>query len=158
MTVNRRAIVSVVIGLGLALGGCSPNSPSPALVGGYGQTTDPPKPIPEVTVTVFNVAKATIAPEKFCYTFTIQLSDSGGAPSTLTKVEIEFDGMLNTASVSGDQLGQNRRLPANGSLNLELTCTPPFGYGAQNEQFAFVVAYLTDDNGSPVWAQSSVVK
>lgn len=147
MTLGRPALVSVTIGLGLALGGCSPpTSPTPP---------PPFTPTARVAVTVSSVTKA---PEKSGYTFRLQLAESGGVPSTVTGVGCEFDGNLNSAYVPGDQLGQNRRLTANGTLDLELTCVPPWGYLVQHEEYGFLVVYLTDDNGHRVSAESSVVK
>jgi hypothetical protein len=108
-----------------------------------------------VAVTVSTVAKA---PEKSGYTFKLQLAESGGIPATVTGVGCEFDGYLNSAYVPGDQLGQSRRLTANGTLDLELTCVPPWGYSVQHEEYGFLVVFLTDDNGHQLSPQSSVVK
>ena len=117
MTVTRRAIVSVTIGLGLVLGGCSPPPGSPS-------STSAPPPI--VGVTVSSVAKATIEPNKFSYTFRLKLTEYGGVPSTVTTVDVAFDSYYNEhLQIIGDQLGENRRLAANGTLDLEVTVVPP---------------------------------
>ena len=146
------AAACVAVGLGLVLGGCvgetsprpssprpSPTSPSPTLN----------LPSAKVAVTVSSVAKATIAPEQFSYTFKFQLTDSGGVPSTVTNVYFSFDnGFGAYAEMTGDQLGQNRRLTANGMLALDLTCIPAWGYFVGNEVFnAQITVSLTDDNG-----------
>jgi hypothetical protein len=148
MTVNRRTIASVVIGLGLALGGCSPTSPTP-----------PPKPTARVAVTASSVTKATIEPEKFSYTFRLQLTDSGGVSSTVTNVDLAFDGGWGYwAHISGDELGQNRRFAANGTLDLELMSVPDKvgNTGVETSSDVDVEVYLTDDNGNRVRAYTSI--
>ena len=165
MPVNRRAIVSVAIGLYLTLGGCSPTSPTPV-------SPSPPVPTPpsvpepptnrttKVTVTVSSVAKATIAPEKFSYTFRFQLADSGGVPFTVESIDFEFDNTWSDpVHITEDALGEYRRLTANGTLDLELTCVPAGGWLVGNAVVdAFVRVNLIDDNGGRVWAVSSTVK
>ena len=154
MTVNHRAIVLVVIGLGLVLDGCSPTSPSRV------PPPPPPKPTANVGVTVSNVTKATIEPERFSYTFRLQLTERGGVSSTVTEVVLAFDGGWGYwAHITGDDLGQNRRLAANGTLDLELTSVPEWGYKIGNEvSSADVEVFLTDDNGNAVWAVASIDK
>ena len=158
MTVNRRALVSVALGLCLTLGGCSPTSPTPV---------PPPKPGPtplakqitNVKVTLSSVAKVTITPERFAYTFRLQLADSGGAPYTLTSLDFEFDNGSDPLHITGDQLGDHRRLTTNGTLDFELTCVPAAGvYVVGNEVFsAYVQVNLTDDNGNRFFATSSII-
>ena len=149
MTVNRRPIVLVVIGLGLMLDGCSPTSPS--------NTRKQPKPAAIVRVTVSDVGKATIAPEKFSYTFRLHLTDSGGVSSTVTEVAVAFDGGWGYwAHISGDELGQNRRLMANGTLDWELTTFPNKDRNSGVENNAEVDVQLTDDNGNRVRAGASI--
>jgi hypothetical protein len=144
MILNGSAVACVAVGLGLVLGGCvgKTSRPSP---------TSPTRNLPSarVAVTVSSVAKAAIAPEKFSYTFKLQLTDSGGVPSAVTKVYFQFDnGFGAEAELTGDLLGQNRRLRANGMLALDLTCIPEWGYFVGNEVFnAAITVSLTDDNG-----------
>ena len=147
MTVNHRAIVLVVIGLGLVLDGCSPTAPSPV------PQPPPPKPSAKVVVTASSITKATIAPDQFSYTFRLQLTDNGGVSSTVTNVDLAFDrGYGYWAHLSGDALGQNRRLAANGTLELELTTVPDNEGNSGVETNAEVDVQLTDDNGNLVRA------
>lgn len=154
MTLSRRAIVSVALGLGLGLAGCSsPTSPTSGP-----PPPPPPAPTAKVTVTVSSVTKATIAPEKFSYTFRFQLTDSGGVASTVTSVNLAFDGgWSDYARIIGDQLGQNRRLTANGALDLELTHVPVSGFGVGNQVLDVEVEVtLADDNGNAVRAMAYI--
>jgi hypothetical protein len=161
MTVNRRAIVSVAIGLGLVLGGCSPSSPSRV------PPPPPPKPRSLVAVTVSSVTKTTIEPNKFSYTFRLKLTEYAGVPSTVTTVDMAFDSYYNEhLQITGDQLGENRRLTANGTLDLEVTFVPPastFVPPASDKvgneaSSADVEVYLTDDNGNSVFAAAAIDK
>ena len=146
--VSDRPIVCVAVAVGLALGGCSTSPPgSPG-----------PKPIARVAVTVSSVTKAAIEPRKFSYTFRLQLTDSGGVSSTVTNVDLAFDGGWGYwAHISGEELGQNR-LVANGTLDLELTSVPDQVGNTGVETNADVEVYLTDDNGNRVRAYTSIDK
>ena len=156
--VNRRAIVSVAVGLGLALGGCSPSAPTPEQ--GRPENLDLLKPGALVGVTVSSVSKATIEPEKFSYTVRLKLTEYGGVPSTVTMVELASDnGYGDHVKITGDELGQNRRLMANGTLDLELTYVPAWGYHVGNEVFDVdVEVNLTDDDGNSVFAAAAIDK
>ena len=114
-----------------------------------------------MAITVSSVTKATIAPEKFSYTFRFQLTDSGGVSSTVTSVNLAFDGgWSDYARIIGDQLGQNRRLTANGVLDLELTHVPKSGFGIVGNQVLDVEVEVTlaDDNGNGVRAMAYIDK
>ena len=155
-TVNRRAIVSLAIGLGVALGGCSPTSPG--AVPGRSGSQDKLKPRALVAVSVSSVTKATVEPEKFSYTFRLKLTDYGGVSATVTNIDLAFDsGWGYWAHISGEALGQNR-LVANGTLDLELTSVPDRVGNSGVETNADVDVYLTDDNGNRVSASASVDK
>ena len=61
--------------------------------------------------------------------------------------------------ITGDELGQNRRLMANGTLDLELTYVPAWGYHVGNEVFDVdVEVSLTDDDGNSVFAAAAIDK
>ena len=140
------------MGLGLAFGGCSPASPTPV-------PPAPPPPTAKVGLTVSSVTQASIAPEKFTYTFKLQLTDWGGVSSTVTQVDLAFDnGYGEWTHIAGDGLGENRRLTANGTLELELTWVSARGY-AEHEVFdTYVQVNLTDDKGNRVMAAAYIDK
>lgn len=113
-----------------------------------------------MAVTLSSLAKVMIAPEKFAYTFKVQLADSGGVAYTLASVDFEFDnGWSDSLHITGDQLGEHRRLTANGTLDFELTCVPAAGVwlGGNEVLNAYVQVNLTDDNGNRFWATSSII-
>ena len=124
--------------------------------GGAPTRPTPPSPSAQVAVTVTSVTKTTIGLDKFSYSFKLQLTDSGGVSSTVTQVDFAFDnGFGDDGTVPDDQLSPNRRLTANGTLTLELTIVPRWGYLVGNQVYdASFGVRLTDDNGNKVsaWA------
>ena len=151
MTVNRRAIVSVAIGLGLALGGCSrspiePTNPGPP----------PAPPSPSARVAVSLSGEASRAPDRLGHTFTLHFEESGGVGATISSVACEFDVTLGSSGISGDKLPQNRRVPANGTLDVELTCPSP--WGAFDETTVWLLISLADDNGHGLMVESAAIK
>lgn len=150
MTVNRRAIVSVVIGL--ALGGCSPTSPT--------QVPPPhPPPTAKVGLTVSSVTETSIAPDTFMYTVRLQLAESGGVSYTVIQVDLTFDRGYACERITGDALGENRRLTPNGMLDLELACVPENPYAVGNKvSDAYVAVTFIDDNRYPFSAKASINK
>lgn len=150
MTVNRRALVSVTIGLGLALCGCSPNAPTSV-------PPPPPPPTAKVGLTVSSVTQANVAPERFSYVFKLQITESGGVASTVTEVALAFDnGYGDWTHITGNELGENRRLTANGTLSLELTWVSARGYSVGEVFDTYVEVTVTDDNGNRVRAATYV--
>ena len=159
MTVNRRAIMSIALGSNLTLGGCS--TPPP------GSPSRPSPPSPVVGITVSSVTQTTIEPNKFSYTFRLKLTEYAGVPSTVTTVDVAFDSYYNEhLQITGDQLGENRRLTANGTLDLELTFVPPASTFVPlasdkvgNEaSTAEVEVYLSDDLGRRAYAAAFIDK
>lgn len=150
MTVNRRALVSVTIGLGLALAGCSRPPTTPIV-----ERSDP-SPSPSSRVGVTLSSDASLAPNRLGYVFKFQLVESGGVAATIREVDCEFDVTLGSIGLLGDKLPQNRKVPANGTLDVELTCPSPWGFW--DERTAFLVVFLIDDNGHAVSTMTPVVK
>lgn len=111
-------------------------------------------------VTVSGTAKATIAPDTFSYTVRLKLTEYGGVPSTVAMVELASDnGYGDHVKITGDELGQNRRLMANGTLDLELTWVPAWGYHVGNEVVDVdVEVNLIDDDGNGVFAAAVIDK
>ena len=150
MTVNRRALVSVAIGLGLTLGGCArspiePSNPEP-----------PTKTLPSAGVAVSLSGEASRAPDRRGHTFTLHFEESGGVGATISSVACEFDVTLGSSGISGDKLPQNRRVPANGTLDVELTCPSP--WGAFDETTVWLLISLADDNGHGLMVESAAIK
>lgn len=129
----------------------SPTAPSPT-------APSPTSPEAQVAITVSSVTKATIGPDKFSYTFKVQLTDTRGVASTATQAEFGFDnGFGAHAELTDDELGRNRRLPANGTLALDLTVIPEWGHSVGNEVFnAQLTVRLTDDHGNEVQAWAPI--
>jgi len=110
---------------------------------------------------VSSVVKATIEPNKFSYTLRLKLTEHAGVPCTVTMVDVAFDSYYNEhVQITGDQLGQNRRLSANGTLDLELTFVPPASEDKVGNEAssADLEVHLSDDIGRLAYAAAYIDK